>query len=191
MRDILAAIMLIVFIAASAMAQGSPGTIGLYFTNTPGQMHYSPVLGEEFKAYIYCHAVPCNLTAVEFSLKLPKGIVIESYEIPQGGLDVGLINEGMSIAYWPPFNPGYILLCTLNLFALSYCWPAGGTLMDAPATIVPHPDTGFLSCTCRTVTAGQSKYDQVWLTGLTSIICPCWISTEEKTWGAIKSLYAE
>jgi hypothetical protein len=174
---------------ASATVSVAMGTIGLYFTQNHGQMHYSPMPYEEFNGYVYCHAVACDLSAVEFRVALPPGIELVALILPQGGLNMGDPKSGVSVAYWPPFSPGYSLLCTLDLFAMKWCASFGGTMIDAPVRVGPHPETGLVSYSCRTVNLGQSEYYLRDFIPLTSVLCPVSVATQEKSWGAIKSLF--
>jgi hypothetical protein len=92
---------------------------------------------------------------------------------------------GVSITYWPPldgWNPGYNLLCVLHFLAVDKCLQCGGTLIDVPIQIVPHPDTGMISGTC------WPDNELFQFIGLTAIICPFGTATEESSWGAVKSM---
>jgi len=189
MRSIIAAMIFLLLCAPAAVS--AQGTIGLYFTFNNGQMHYWPSQYDEFEGYVYSHAVPCDLGAVEFRVVLPAGVVLVICTYPPGGLNIGDPIHGLSIAYWPPLNPGYNLLCTLRFFALSSCVSSGGTIIDAPIRIRPHPATGFARYTCRTITAGQSEYYMKLFCPLTSVLCPVAIAVEDKSWGSIKSLFGK
>jgi hypothetical protein len=162
-------------------------TMGIYFTYNAGQMTYSPTANEMFTAYVYAQGTQCYLNAAEFEICYPPGILEIGFEVPPGSLTLGAsADEGLSIAYWPPmdgWNPGYNLLCTLHLFAADWCRCTGGTLSDAPATIVPHHDTGLIQGSCW-----PENY-LIEYTGLASIFCPEVYGVQETNWGAIKSLF--
>ena len=191
MRSVMTAITLVLlFVAANALAQPQD-TIGLYFSLDHEQMHYSPMPYEVFSGYVYCNAVQCDLSVVEFAVAFPPGVQLLSFSVPEGGLTIGNPSSGLSIAYWPPLNPGYNLLCTLDLYAMSWCSGLGGTLIDAPIGIQPHPETGLARYTCRTITAGQSEYCVKLFCPLTSVLCPVAIAAQDKSWGSIKSLYGK
>jgi len=175
--------MLILLLPAALLA--GP-TMGVFFTYSPSQMHYYPVLFEEFNGYIFAQNAGCVLNAVEFRVQMPTGISIDSYDFPAGTLDLGTPGGGLSLAFWPPMDgsyPGYNLLCTLHLFASRTCECLGGTLSDVPVRILPHPDTGLIQGSCFPENALFE------FAGLTSIICPHMIGIEDKSWGAIKSLF--
>ncbi len=57
--------------------------------------------------------------------------------------------------------------------------------LDAPLRVVAHPDTGLIRGSCR-----PENYLFTY-TGLTSIICPVYMGTEESSRGAIKNLFQE
>jgi len=162
--------------------------IGIYFMPNVGQMSYSPYPYEEFNGYVYENDLACYITAVEFRIDPPTGIVVTGFDIPEGSLSLGDPEAGLSITYWPPLN-GYSqcnMLCTLHFVAMKWCvggGGGGGILVDVPLRILPHPETGLISAAC---------YPENYLTtalGLTSTICPTQIGVHEKSWGAIKSLY--
>jgi hypothetical protein len=161
-------------------------TMGVYFGYTPSQMTYSPMPFEQFNAYIFGHGSACYLTGAEFQVALPPGIVQISVAYPVGSLNLGDPANGVAISYWPPmdgWNPGYNLLCTVTLLATNSCPATGGTLQDAPVVILPNPGSGRIDGSCF---PENNLFD---FTGLTSIICPLQIGTQEKSWGAIKSLF--
>jgi len=56
-------------------------------------------------------------------------------------------------------------------------------LVDAPLRVVAHHESGHIYGTCW---PNNYKFDFV---GLTSILCPHQIATQDKSWGAIKSLF--
>lgn len=176
--------MMILLLPAALFAGGS---IGVYFTYIPGQMHYSPTPFEQFTGYVYAFNSGCFLDAAEFRITVPAGLVVSGFGIPEGSLSLGdPINPGLSVTYWPPlsgFDPGYNLLCTLNFFAPVWCYSSGGTLIDAPIAVVPTLDSGLLQYSCW-----PENY-LVPFTPYTSILCPEMVGTQDASWGAIKSLF--
>jgi hypothetical protein len=161
-------------------------TMGVYFHYNGGQMSYSPTPFEMFDAYVYAHNTECYLDAAEFEICYPAGILQAGWEVPTGSLTLGDPDNGVSITYWPPmdgWNPGYNLLCTLHLLATAWCADAGGTLVDAPLKLEIHHETGHIYGSCW---PENNVMDYI---GLTSTICPACIGTQDKSWGAIKSLF--
>jgi hypothetical protein len=161
-------------------------TMGVYFTYTPDQMNYSPTPYEQFTAYIFAHHTECYLDAAEFQLGLPPGISMITFTLPPGTINIGDPIAGIAVAYWPPmdgWNPGYNLMCTVTLLATDWCWTQGGTMHDASVMILPNPSAGAINGSC------WPDNDLFQFAGLTSILCPDYIATQEKSWGAIKSLF--
>jgi hypothetical protein len=180
-----ALIALVVLLLPAAL---SAGTMGLYFTYTPVQMTYSPGPYEEFTAYVYLHNMECYVDAAEFKLNLPAGISMSTFELPEGSLNLGDPIVGLSATYWPPLNgfyPGYDLLCTVYLYASRWCTGTSTHYLapNSVAAIVPEPEAGRLAVTC------WPDNNIVDVTGLISYFCPEQIGTQDKSWGAIKSLY--
>jgi hypothetical protein len=165
-------------------------SIGMYFSynpTNPGQGHYDPSPGEYFDGFIYIHNWGCPQTAVEFLVDIPvSGIVYTGFDLPEGYLNLGDPQSGISITWYPPRFEGeepYHLVCTIHFYALDYCTCFGGTVQDLPIRIVDHPDSGGILGTCW---PDNDLFD---LVGETSIICPKLIGVEETSWGAIKSLF--
>ena len=160
--------------------------MGIYFPQN--RMSYSPMPYEEFTGWVYANGMECYMTASEFMIAAPPGIMMTGFEIPPGSLNLGDPMSGVSITYWPPLN-GYEtcqLLCTVNFVAMNWCWNYGGPhgiLADAPMRVVPHPDTGLIAVTC------WPENQMVGLIGMTSTICPTQIGVHETSWGGIKALY--
>jgi hypothetical protein len=180
-----ALIAMMIFLLPAALFAGP--TMGIYFTYAPSQMEYYPTRFEEFAGYIYAHNTACFLDAVEFALEIPDGIVIMNYALPGGALTLGQLPSGLSVAYWPPmdgWNPGYNLLCTVDFLAFRSCFYAGKLdMVDAPLRVVAHEDTGLIRGSC---------WPENYLfeyAGLTSVICPVYMKTEDSNWSAIKSLF--
>jgi hypothetical protein len=160
--------------------------VGVYFQQ--GQMSYSPGPYEEFAGYVYENGMDCYITAAEFRVSPPTGIMITGFEIPDGSLSLGDPLTGVSITYFPPLN-GYATcnrLCTVFFYASKWCLGGGGggaVLADVPMSVLPHPDTGRIAVACY---PENNLFD---LTGITSTICPLAVGTHEKSWGAIKALF--
>jgi hypothetical protein len=162
-------------------------TMGVYFTYAPFDIYYSPsVPGESFDGYVYGHNIDCYLSACEFQLVIGhSSILLTGFDLLPGSVNLGLPLDGISISYWPPldgWNPGYNLLCTFHFAALDVCDEFGGSLVNVPIQIGPHPDTGEIRGTCW---PDQNIFQFI---GLRSIICPFGTATEEQSWGAIKSM---
>jgi hypothetical protein len=173
-----------------ALAFGTP-SLGMYFSydpTNPGQMHYSPMIGEAFSGFIYAHHWGCFLTAAEFMVEIPSGpMVYTGFELPsEDHINLGDPVNGIAISWFPPApetaEVDYYLVCTVNFFAFENCAPEG-PVSDFPIQIVPHPDSAGIFGTCW-----PDNYIFSFV-GHRSILCPEQFSTENKSWGAIKALY--
>jgi hypothetical protein len=186
MRSIVIATLLLLVPAVLLGGQ----TMGVYFTYVPNQMYYSPAPFEPMTAYVYGHALNCFTSGIEFGIQLPPGIIMTGWSVPEGSLTIGDPLAGLAVTYFPPlngFDPGYNLLAKVELLALpdGACLWYGGTIVNAPLRVVADPTSGA-------ATPRQACYPDMYLVdviGLTSIICPDMIATEETSWGAIKSLF--
>jgi hypothetical protein len=163
-------------------------TMGVYFTFNAGQMIYVPAAPyEQFTGYVYAHNTACFLTAYEFALEVPLGVVIMGHTLPSPGyLELGDLLTGFSVASWPPmdgWNPGYNLLCAVQFMTIDFCACRGGTMNNAPIRVIAHPVTGLIQGACF------PENNLFEYTGLTSLLCPVPYSVQETNWGAIKSLF--
>ena len=141
---------LVMLIPASILAQP---TMGVYFSYEPFNIYYSPsYMGEQFDGYLYVHNTDCYLTAVEFMMVIGHpGFQFTGFDLLPGWINLGDPLIGMSISGWPPLDgwiPGYNVLAVFHFLAIEYCDIYGGTLVDVPIQLVPHPDTGVISGTC-------------------------------------------
>ena len=162
-------------------------TVGLYFD--VGVMgHTPPGPDTVFEVYLYIHNAESYITAVEYQLLTPDDPVhayfgITDVEYPEGAaVTLGHPFTGHAITYWPPLGgitQGYNLMCTYMCYTTVEC----GQILDYHLVIAPHPGSGELRCTFA------PDNDKLYPIGLTSVLCPSEIATEEESWGAIKSLY--
>jgi hypothetical protein len=188
---------LAVLVPAMLSAQA---TVGFYFDFWPGVMSdwppcYIPEL-IEWEAYLYLHNSNLSVTAVEYALYCPADpnypnppvqFTISAIDYPElYSIDMGDPFSGHSIAYWPYLNgysPGYNLLCKYTCRLWSPCWIDGGAIADYPVIVGPHPGSGAIR---GTYYPDNKTFPII---GLTSIICPYAIATEESSWGAIKGQF--
>ena len=189
-----ALLILAVVLLLPGVLSAQEALIGVYFDvpvdAAPEVMHYYPTAGTTFTGYLYSLNASYYITAIEYQLTTPMDpthvgiMLVETVLPPSSSLQIGDPFNGHSIAYWPPLNgfmPGYNLLATFTFYAEHDCFT--GAIQDYPMVIGPHPDTGELRG------AYSPDNDYFYPVGLTSIICPVETANEEKSWGAIKSLY--
>lgn len=146
---------------------------------------------------VYLYVVARNfeswLAAVEFKVEFPPGVMYvgETLAPPSQGtmLSIGNSNIGLTVSTSLPRNgfgePGVLITTIFAIWtAACDCGPYG----EGPQSIVvgaypyPNPKTG---------PAGVRWPDlvEVPAVGMTSLLCPGPVSTQESTWGGIKALY--
>jgi len=164
--------------------------VGVYFDYY--KMSKSPQVYLPFNAYLYVTDAPYYITGVDYQLLTPGDpshalLSLTSVTYPdEMSVNLGAPFDGHAISYWPPINgyiEGFHLLCGYEFILLEPCWSDGGGVADYPLVIGPNPATGDL------VISYAPDNDLVEVLGLTSIICPEQVATEDASWGAIKSLY--
>jgi hypothetical protein len=168
--------------------------LGVYFDVPPDAapevMHHYTTAGTTFTGYLYISNAEYYITAIEYQLLTPLdpdhvAILLFETVLPDlAQLQIGDPWNGHSITYWPPLNgymPGYNLMATYTFYTDYPCYT--GCLTDFPMIVGPNPGSGELRGTY------SPNNDYFYPVGLTSIICPLEVSSEEKSWGAIKSLY--
>jgi hypothetical protein len=193
MKRVLLMMALALLVPAMLNAQA---TMGVYFDWWPGQMHADPVPFTAFDAYLYLHNANLPVTAVEYQLVfpgdpnhpgLPSWFSISVVGYPElYSIHLGDPMNGHAISYWPYLNgysPGYNVLCYYECYVFEPCWHLGGLMTDYRIVVGPHPDSGYVRGTY------YPKNDPFEIIGLTSILCPQLISTEETSWGAIKGQF--
>jgi hypothetical protein len=185
-------LLITIFVAMLPAALMGGPAMGVYFTYNPGQYFYEPSIGEPFDAYVYVHTWDCMLTAVEFALELDyPGIIYTGFTIPEGWLSLGYPSSGISITWYPPasdFNETHLLVCVVHYFSTDTCWDMGGSIVDLPVRVLPHPDGGGAGGGVFVVGTCWPENYIIQFEPRSGIICPEVIATEETSWGAIKSL---
>ena len=189
MKRVLLAITLALLIPGMLSGQ----TLGYYFDwQPPGQMAYTPAPFSFFDVYLYLHNSGHDfISAIEYQLVTTEAIPL-LFQISEVSYPANMSAElgdpwiGHAISYWPPLdglNPGYNEMCHYKCFTTEPCGVAG--LVNFPLVVGPHPDSGEVRGTYWT----EGDHFLFDIDGLTSWICPDPTTVEEKSWGAIKSLY--
>jgi hypothetical protein len=188
-------LLLVVALLIPGILNAACPTLGAYFSHWPARMSKSPTGYTMFDIYLYLHMADYYTVAVEYGLYTPSDpshvfFGISSIEYPDNkSVALGSPFEGHSISYWPPINgfvPGYSVICKLVCYTMEECYDPveeEGLIADYPIVIGAHPDTGELRGVYH------PEYEFYSIVGLTSILCPYENSTEESSWGAIKSMY--
>lgn len=188
MKKLLLALALVLLIPGAASAV----TLGCYFGYEPVSMAYSPTPFSFFDVFLFLHGADYYVTAAEYQLLTPHDPTHALFSITDVTYPDNMVVTlgdpfaGHSIAYWPPLNgfvPGYNLLVAFRCVTFAPCGGGGGGLIDYPIVIGPNPGSGEL----RGTFLPDNEFFSI--RGLTSILCPEQIGTQEESWGAIKSLY--
>lgn len=121
--------------------------------------------------------------AVDFSVEFPPALFFGGLTTPPNTLVLGNVADGVAIAWQLPQNGfGPLLAGTMNAF-----WTGGCDCGEGPQALIVR---GRLSAGQPQPTATRwpdfTDHEGV---GMTSLVCPGTIATEEKTWGGIKALY--
>jgi hypothetical protein len=183
------AIALVALCAAGATAQvpffqvyfddASNGTYG-ETQSTCGQS------GTQASLYLVAQNWNMLVNGVDYQVYFPQALLYsnETFPIVPGGSVVfGNSHQGAAIGYGLPrngFSP--LLISTIGVYWTGLCDCAAG-----PQAIVvgPHPGSGAES----PQGVRYPDYAIFPAVGMTSLICPGPVATEEKTWGGIKALY--
>jgi hypothetical protein len=183
------AIALVVFSAACATAQVP--FFQVYFDDASNGSYgeTQTICGEpQTRANLYLVASNFNMlvAGVEYQVFFPQAFLYsdDTYPFnPGGNVVFGNSHQGAAIGYGLPRN-GFepLLISTIGVFWTGLCDCAAG-----PQAVVvgPHPGSGAES----PQGVRYPDYAIVPAVGMTSLICPGPVATEEKTWGGIKALY--
>jgi hypothetical protein len=143
--------------------------------------------GQIKELYIYGLNINEFYTAVEYRLVLcgclmPIGVVYHSNTVVTNGNPW----TGVQQAFYPPINgffPGLDLWATVFVQCGGSCDDCSG---DNLLFIDEHPVSQAIQGT------RADKFATLFpIVGLTTILCPNSIGTEETTWGKVKALYSE
>lgn len=187
MKKVLAVVFAVAFIGAGAVSTNAQvPNVQIYFDDLlvatqgdcgdhfNGDVSFLPVVMNNFNAFV---------SSVEFGTdfgpNFPLTYLNDSHNA--GAIFQGLSPSGVAIAYPIPQNAFDPFVCMKLLVAWN-CDTCDGAPVQ-PIAIVPHPGTGFV----RAVEFQSLRIiDAV---GMTSVVCPGPVSTEETSWGQIKALY--
>lgn len=135
-----------------------------------GEIHIAYIVARNFNAFI---------SAIEYNVEY--GVGVQKFgEIPVSELVIGSTDDytnGFQVAWDLPQNAYQpVLTHMVSVKCLAGCF-------DTPITVIPNVLTGFVRAT------NYPDNDFVYGIGLTSIVCPETIPTENSTWGGVKALY--
>lgn len=143
--------------------------------------------GQVKELHVYGSHINEFYTAVEYRTLLctclvPLGVSYSTRTVVTNGNPW----TGVQQAFFPPVNgffPGLDLWATVFATCSGTCGDCG---VDQPVIVGPEPVSGFLQGTRNDAVA--SKFQML---GLTTILCPAAVGTQESSWGKVKALYQE
>jgi hypothetical protein len=135
--------------------------------------------------YVVAYNFNMWVIGIEYKIEYPTLVSFMADIITPAQLKIGSSAIGIGITWPLPQNGFGALLCQKALF-LWMCEADDCVNVlhhNTPWVVVPHPDSGLLRAV-RWPDVGT-----VAGVGLTSLLCPWTIPTEETTWGGIKAMY--
>ncbi len=133
----------------------------------------------------YVAAVNFNtfITGADFAIQYPPAVLwIADLNLPP--VVIGNTLTGISMGWALPKN-GYGVFEMCRVQVLWNCDHCADPYLDNLVRVIPNPMTGFLGVT------DFPNFNLVPGIGLTTVICPRTIPTEDTTWGQVKALYGE
>jgi len=138
--------------------------------------------------YWYVAAVNFNtyITGADFAIQYPAAVTfLQDVNTPP--VTIGNTQTGISMAFALPQNGyGSFELCQVKVFwNCDDCGRPVSPFVNNFVKVIPNPVTGFLGVT------DYPQYNLIPGIGLTTVICPVGVPTEETSWGQVKALYGE
>ena len=180
----------LVLIALTTGAFAHQGSIGLY-TDTAAidcDMTFTPYLGADITIMYYkSDAGPDGLTAAEFMVEVPAGLMVISTFTPSPDVSVTLgdIATGIATSFTGCTGSGndYTLIGTLSVLPFASTPMQIKVLTSTVITAPPYePRVSMCDDPARTIVGVLGG----WFTAPDG---SCNVGTESKTWGAIKEMH--
>lgn len=183
----------LILIALTTGAFAHVGSIGIY-TNTSAtdcDMTFTPFLNADLTIMYYSSdAGPDGITAAEFKMEVPAGLVVISSFTPSPEVSVtlGTIDVGIACSYTGCTGSGnpYTLVGTVSVLPFSAA-PVTLKILGSdnlPAGATVEPRVSMCDDPVRTIVGVLGG----WFSGPDGT---CNVGTESKSWGAIKELYKD
>lgn len=179
-----ALLLTVVMIFGATAAFGQAGTIGVYADAAGADCHL-PDAVPGLTPWNVVHTNTAGATASQFAVLLGScNLATYLSDTAIYAVTIGSSQTGVAIGYGACIgSPNLVLI--VNMFT------SGVTPPCCPVEVVPDPNSA----------SGQIEVvdclnNLLFGSGFTSYIngsdnCPCTVGTEESTWGAVKSIYAE
>lgn len=133
----------------------------------------------------YVAAVNFNmfLSGADFAIQYPPAVTwitdLQVWTVFQGTTPAGY-----SVGFPIPQN-GFSPIPLVNVMVMWNCGECAAPWHNNPVKVVTNPATGFLGG------VDYPGFNLVPSTGLTALVCPLPIATEETTWGQVKAVYGD
>jgi hypothetical protein len=177
---VVACTLVLAYSVAGAQPADPDCFVGIHFENGLGAMAYNCTGGVD-SFFVFAESVDDFFYAFEFRINYPPCVTFLGETYPNGvSVFNGNTAMGVQVGFKNPQNgffPGYN-----QLVKVSFVCNCPGS--DILFQVVPHPVSGKIQYADET--ADRNLYECV---GLTSVINPVAIATQETTWGQIKGLY--
>lgn len=185
MKKVLAVVIAVAFISIGAVSSDAQvPNISIYFDDLlQNQQGECQGLGVQDTLYVVCNNFNTFLSTVEFATQVNFPLIYLGDVHNAGALFLGTSTTGVTITYPIPqaaFGP----FIAMRLRVLWQCDDCDlESIPPTPLAIVPHPGTGNIEG------VAWQTFEVIPAVGMTSLVCPGIVSTEESSWGRVKALY--
>jgi hypothetical protein len=196
MKKVLVVVFAVVLGVFAVQASAQLPNVGVYFHHD-GWGGYSQMAADcpaapagtvVDQAYVVANNFNMWVVGIEYMIEYPVEVTWNADIIVSGQLKIGQSPTGIAITWQLPQNGFAQLLCQEVLFTWmceeGYCGP-DPMPNNIPWVVVPSP----YSVSGQVQAVRWPDNGLVTGVGLTSLICPWTIPTEETTWGGIKAMY--
>lgn len=189
MRKVLAVVIVAAICSIGVNAFAQIPNMQIYFDDKLQETQgYCKGFGVEDTLNVVCNNFNMFMSTIEFGIAPPtaNAIALGDLHIP-GALWLGSSTgaSGIVITYPTPRNAFDPFICMRYRIA----WVCSDCDIDgvegATIQVIPNQYSGVVQA------IEWQTYRLVQGVGMTSLLCPGVVSTEESTWGKVKSLYAE
>ena len=182
----------LILIALTTGAFAHQGSIGLYFDTAADDcdMSFAPYISASITVmYFRSDAGPDGITAAEFRVEAPAGLIVISNFAPSPEVSVtlGAIDAGIATSFTGCTGTGvdYTLIGTMDVLPLVDAPMQLKVLASGAITWPPYaPRVSMCDDPARTIVGVLGGW-------FTSPDGTCNVGTESKSWGAIKEMYKD
>jgi hypothetical protein len=183
-RALAVALMLALTVLAVGVASAQVPYIAVYFNSGFSQEAKDcPGVGVFDTWYVAAVNFNMFLAGADFKIEYPPAVNwiadLQVWTIFQGTTPTGY-----SVGFPFPQN-GFVPVPLVKPYVMWNCEECMPPWQNNQVKVVPNPATGFLGA------VGYPGFGLVPSLGLTALICPLPIATEQTTWGQVKAVYGE